>query len=181
MVRMRFWCDSSGDGSGAIAHAAFTLESEPLGCNPVITASLLFTFLFGVPSAAQSNPSHIAYSLPSAHTRTMPNEIRFECCEAFRFAHAANLLLLVRDAPITSNTRVNIYKAVRVTHTCWWNTKWNLTVDSLVGSINSSKMGRKEKRRRNYIYIYQFITIDCRTAIVRSQQMFSMLRRYTLQ
>lgn len=31
-------------------------------------------------------------------------------------------------------------------------------------------MGRMEKRRRNYIRIYQFITIDGRTAIVRIQR-----------
>lgn len=118
MVWMRFWCDACDGSGGAVAHAAFTLQSEPLGCNPVITVSFLFTFLFGVPSATQPNPSHIPYSLSSTriHKHIQFRMIRIECCEAFGFAHAANLLLLVCDAPITSNTRVNIYNSSRDAH-----------------------------------------------------------------
>lgn len=130
MLWMRLWC---GNGDNVwqwhMAHVHCTLQSEsdPLCCNYDFSS---FTFLFCVsfPSAAMANPSHIAH-----RTNTLQKMDCFQCCEPFGIARTANLLLLVCDAPITSNTPdINCTH----THTFGQNTKWNFILDSLVCSIN---------------------------------------------
>lgn len=112
MLWMRLWC---GNGDNVwqwhMAHVHCTLQSEsdPLCCNYDFSS---FTFLFCVsfPSAAMANPSHIAH-----RTNTFQKMDCFQCCEPFGIARTANLLLLVCDAPITSNT-----PDINCTHTHIW-------------------------------------------------------------
>lgn len=112
MFRLQHWYNDGPKAMtaatmAATAHDTFTLESDPLCCN---YGFLFFYILFSCPESCLRQSRTLRTS--PAHTLT-----HTECCDLFWiFAHAANLLLLVCVAPITLNTRVNVYSARDAVH-----------------------------------------------------------------